>query len=192
MNDLQHFGVEQKKCFHWASGFQTYYLKSYSNCSCEIEHAAMELETSSVQKNLTSWKPDKSLGKNILPTPGKHTYSVCVCVCVCISSSVVSDSLRPHGLQFARLLCPWDSSGKNTRVGCHSLLQGCLPNPEIKPRYPALQAVSLPGSHQGRPSPWLRNKERRKLKVLEKRSERIHDLGHLEVEYYSAKVHHQQ
>ena len=24
----------------------------------------------------------------------------------------------------ARLLCPWDSSGKNTRVGCHFLLQG--------------------------------------------------------------------
>ena len=44
----------------------------------------MELETSSVQKNLTSWKPDKSLGKNILPTPGKHTYSVCVYVCVCV------------------------------------------------------------------------------------------------------------
>ena len=44
----------------------------------------MDLETRSVQKNLTSWKPDKSLGKNILPTPGKHTYSVCVCVCVCV------------------------------------------------------------------------------------------------------------
>ena len=24
----------------------------------------------------------------------------------------------------ARLLCPWDSPGKNTRVGCHALLQG--------------------------------------------------------------------
>ena len=24
----------------------------------------------------------------------------------------------------ARLLCPWDSSGKNTGVGCHSLPQG--------------------------------------------------------------------
>jgi len=23
-----------------------------------------------------------------------------------------------------RLLCPWDSPGKNTGVGCHSLLQG--------------------------------------------------------------------
>ena len=37
--------------------------------------------------------------------------------------SVVSDSLRPHGLQPARLLCPWDSPGKNTGVGCHFLLQ---------------------------------------------------------------------
>ena len=30
----------------------------------------------------------------------------------------------PHGLQHARLLSPRDSPGKNTRVGCHSLLQG--------------------------------------------------------------------
>ena len=31
----------------------------------------------------------------------------------------MSNSLRPHGLQPARLLCPWDSPGKNTGVGCH-------------------------------------------------------------------------
>ena len=30
----------------------------------------------------------------------------------------------PTGLQPARLLCPWDSSAKNTGVGCHALLQG--------------------------------------------------------------------
>ena len=41
-----------------------------------------------------------------------------------LSCSVVSDSLRPHGLDPARFLCPWDSPGKSTRVGCHSLLQG--------------------------------------------------------------------
>ena len=35
----------------------------------------------------------------------------------------MSDSVRPHGLQPARLLCPWDSPGKNTGVGCHFLLQ---------------------------------------------------------------------
>ena len=31
------------------------------------------------------------------------------------------------------LLCPWDSPGKNIGVGCHSLLQGYLPDPEIEP-----------------------------------------------------------
>ena len=43
---------------------------------------------------------------------------------VCVSHSVVSDSLQPPGLQPTRLLCPWHSPGKNTEVGCHSLLQG--------------------------------------------------------------------
>ena len=41
-----------------------------------------------------------------------------------LSRSVMSDSLRPHGPQSARLLCPQDSPGKNTGVGCHALLQG--------------------------------------------------------------------
>ena len=36
------------------------------------------------------------------------------------------DSLRPHGLYPARLLCPWDFPGKNTGVGCHALLQRIL------------------------------------------------------------------
>ena len=35
----------------------------------------------------------------------------------------MSDSLRPYGLQSAKLLCPWDSLGKNTGVGFHFLLQ---------------------------------------------------------------------
>ena len=38
------------------------------------------------------------------------------------SPSVVSDSSRPHGLQPARLLHPWDWPGKSTEVGCHCLL----------------------------------------------------------------------
>ena len=37
---------------------------------------------------------------------------------------VMSDSLQPHRLQPARLLCPWDSPGKKTRVACYFLLQG--------------------------------------------------------------------
>ena len=35
------------------------------------------------------------------------------------------------------------SLGKNTGVGCHVLLQGTFPTPEIEPRSPALQADSL-------------------------------------------------
>ena len=38
------------------------------------------------------------------------------------SHSVVSDSLRPHGLQPTRLLRPQDFPGKSTGVGCHYLL----------------------------------------------------------------------
>ena len=34
------------------------------------------------------------------------------------SHSVVSDSLRPHGLQPTRLLHPWDFPGKSTGVRC--------------------------------------------------------------------------
>ena len=37
----------------------------------------------------------------------------------------MSDSVRPCRRQPTRLLCPWDSPGKNTGVGCHCLLQ-CL------------------------------------------------------------------
>ena len=35
----------------------------------------------------------------------------------------MSDSVRPHRQQPTRLPHPWDSPGKNTRVGCHFLLQ---------------------------------------------------------------------
>ena len=34
-----------------------------------------------------------------------------------VSHSVVSNSLRPHRLGPTRLLCPWNSPGKNTVVG---------------------------------------------------------------------------
>ena len=37
------------------------------------------------------------------------------CVCVC-SHAIMSDSLQPFGLVACRLLCPWDSTGKNTGV----------------------------------------------------------------------------
>ena len=53
--------------------------------------------------------------------------------CAVLSRLVVSDSLRPHGLQPARLLYPWNSPGKNTVVGCLSLLQGIFPTQGSNP-----------------------------------------------------------
>ena len=44
-----------------------------------------------------------------------------------LSGSVMPDSLLPYGLQPIRLLCPRDSPGKNTGVGCHFLLPGIFP-----------------------------------------------------------------
>ena len=41
--------------------------------------------------------------------------------------AVMSNSLWPYRLQPTRLLCPWNSSDKNTRVGCYYLLQGIFP-----------------------------------------------------------------
>ena len=49
-----------------------------------------------------------------------------------VSHSVMSDSLRAHGLQPARLLCSWNSPGKHTGVGCHFLLQGVFLDPGIE------------------------------------------------------------
>ena len=46
---------------------------------------------------------------------------IMVCVCVCAQSCL---TLQPHGLQPARLLCPWDSPGKIFGVGFHFLFQG--------------------------------------------------------------------
>ena len=46
--------------------------------------------------------------------------------CVC-ARSVLSDSLRPHGLQPTRLLCPQYFPGKNTGVGHHFLLGSSQP-----------------------------------------------------------------
>ena len=56
------------------------------------------------------------------------------------ASSVVSDSVRLHRRQPTRLPRPWDSSGKNTGVGCHLLLQ-CMKvksESEVSQSYPTL------------------------------------------------------
>ena len=50
-----------------------------------------------------------------------------------VSLSGVSDSFRPHRPQPARLLCSWNSPGKNTGMCSHSLLQGIFLTQESNP-----------------------------------------------------------
>ena len=46
-----------------------------------------------------------------------------MCVCVYVLSHVQL-FVAPWTIQPTRLLCPLDSPGKNTGVGCHCLFQG--------------------------------------------------------------------
>ena len=74
-------------------------------------------------------------------------------VCACSVASVVSNSVQSYGLQPARLLCPWDSSGKNTGVGCHALLQGIFLTQGLNPCLLCLlhqHAGSLPLAPRGK------------------------------------------
>ena len=65
------------------------------------------------------------------------------------SHSVMSDSLRPHGLQPKRLLCPWDFPGENAGVGCHFLLQEIFLTQRSNPGLPHCRQTLYRPRHQG-------------------------------------------
>jgi len=79
-----------------------------------------------------------------------HLYSNYSAAAAAVAS-VMSDSVRPRRQQPTRLLCPWDSPGKNTGVGCYFLLQ-CMKvknEREVAQSCPTLSDpmdCSLPGS----------------------------------------------
>ena len=62
------------------------------------------------------------------------------------SRSVVSNSLRPHGLY-----SPWTSPGQNTGVGSLSLLQGIFPTQGSNPGLPPCRQSLYQLSHKGSP-----------------------------------------
>ena len=62
------------------------------------------------------------------------------------SRSVVSNFLWPHGLQSARLLCPWNFPDKNSGAGSHFLLQGIFLTQGSNPCLLHWQVGSLPES----------------------------------------------
>ena len=84
--------------------------------------------------------------ENILIVAFLYTFMCCV-----FSHSVVSESLQPHRLQPARLLCPWGFSRQEGWSGLPCPPSEDLPNLGTKPSSPALQADSLPTDPPGKP-----------------------------------------
>ena len=89
-----------------------------------------------------------------LPSPGNEPgspalaggfFTTCA-TCESESRSVVSDSLRPHGLY-----SPWNSPGQNTRVGSLSLLQGIFPTQGLNPGLLHCMRILYQLSHKGSP-----------------------------------------
>ena len=62
------------------------------------------------------------------------------------SRSVVSDSLRPHGLY-----SPWNSPGQNTGVCSLALPQGIFPTQRLNPDLPHYKWILYQLSHKGSP-----------------------------------------
>ena len=76
---------------------------------------------------------------------GKSAPSLeCVCAQPC-------QTLWPKEPQPTRFLCPWDSPGKNTGAGCHSLLRGVFLTQGSNPHLLRWEVDSLPLSHLGSP-----------------------------------------
>ena len=75
----------------------------------------------------------------------------------------MSNAVKPHGIQPAGLLCPWDSPGKTTRVVCHSLLQGIFLTPDSNSCLQHWQADSFTSEPLGKPEiPNTENREKKK------------------------------
>ena len=72
--------------------------------------------------------------QDFIPKVYWHVFSITMCVrllCCLVAESHLTQ-LGPHGPP-ARLLCPWDSPGKNTGKGCRFLLQGIFPIQGLNP-----------------------------------------------------------
>ena len=80
---------------------------------------------------------------------GINNFVLC-CAKLLQSCPTLCNSVEP-----TRLLCPWDSPGRNTGVGCHALLQGIFPTQGSNLcllHLPHRQAGSLPLAPPGKPN----------------------------------------
>ena len=99
--------------------------------------------------------PKQDTFKNAFTNTNPHLHKITqvsqVAFCAVFSLSIMSNSLRPHGLLPVRLLCPWGFSMQDYCSGLPRPPPGDLPNPGIEHRTSALQADSLPSEPSRKP-----------------------------------------
>ena len=102
-----------------------------------------------LHEDFSRWRPYLPFWLHVLPRS-----TLCCCCCLvrcCLVPKLYLTLLWPHGLQSARLICPWDFPGKNTGMGSHLLLQGIFDQMNLC--FLCWQADSLPLSYLGSPAP---------------------------------------
>ena len=79
------------------------------------------------------------------------------------------------GTVAARLLCPWDSPGKNPRVGCHFLLQETFPTQGSNP--PFLGLVQADSLSLSKDALWVESGSYKLTDVITPESQRVTSRG---------------
>ena len=88
--------------------------------------------------------------------------SICVSVLLVLVAQACPTLCNPMD----RLLCPWNSPGKNTGVGGCFLLQGIFPTQGLIWRFLPWQMDSLPLRHQGSHQEQLYSDLKKKKRIL--------------------------
>ena len=108
---------------------------------CNIIHNSQDIETTQIPTNRGMNKEivlytyiaiTVAILESKMMFCGKQPKNFYVLVYCLVPKSCLT-LLQPNGLQPARLLCPCDSPGKNTGVGCPFLLQGIFPTQGSNP-----------------------------------------------------------
>ena len=122
--------------------------KAFSTPTC-VERRQREHKGSSVERGRSPVMPQpQSTLSDLTESSGAKT--ACVASILYLSQSLSCGQLFvTDGLQPARLLCPWDSPGKNTGVGCHAPLQGVFPTQGSNSGLPYCSRILYHLSHQG-------------------------------------------
>ena len=81
---------------------------------------------------------------------------------------------EPPGRWPTRLLCPWGSPGRNTRVACHFFSPEDLPDRGIEPTFPAVADALFTAEPPGKPS---NNKDHGLTQYIKINPKRMKDLN---------------